>query len=334
MLFNDQPRPQGVTYSDAEEKLCTVLTNFGPAELPEILRRIQMHHRDLSRVLRLAIAAGTVACEGTRYCVTNARKGNEASRIAGMIFNPHESLRGCLSAVEDWSVQLRKLAQGRPREHDEWQQSHVTLRTSLLRALYLPYRGDAQGKDVVLLGDADLTSLAMCLVGNFGRIIILEGDPEVVSFLRSAIDQLATENVEVLSWDARNPLPDNLRESADTVMCDPSRRLYRLFFGCGAELLRASGVFYTFVNPSHGDPAGQFILQRDAISQGWILTDSIPVFNEYQRYATFPTECTDRNLQLEEASDEDILFTETLVRLIRGPSTDAENFIRRTIHER
>ncbi|MFF4607855.1 bis-aminopropyl spermidine synthase family protein [Streptomyces sp. NPDC001339] len=310
------------------------LTNFGAAEVPEILRYCRIDYRDLGPMLKRALGQGSVLREGSRYRVPEVQVEAAARQLAGRVFHPHEALRARSPLVEEWLRSLHVLARSRPGEHDEWHQWHVTLRTSLLRALYLQYRGDARGKDVVLLGDSDLTSLAICMVGGYGRLRVLERDPEVIDFLAQALDRLAAKDVEVCPLDARDPLPDELRESADTVMCDPSRRLYRAFFARGVELLRPSGVFYTFVDPSHGEAAGQFILQRDALAAGWIITDSVPLFNEYQRHPGVPSAEFESCYPTPESADDDISFTETMVRFIRSPQEAEEEFIRRTVHDR
>jgi len=276
---------------------------------------------------------GAVIRDGHHYLVADAPQPTHGC-FAAKLFNPHEVLREHAGKVNEWLAQLRTLVRFRPAEQEKWHQRHVTLRTSLLRAFYLHYRGDIQKKTVVLLGDSDLTSLALCILGGFLYLHVLEADPRVVDFLERSIGELNVENAEVRSYNAYEAVPGDLRGAMDTLMCDPSRRLYRTFFASGVELLKPSGVFYTFVNPSHSDSVGQFIFQRDAIQQGWILTDSIPVFNEYQRR---PGSLPDELQEFYPAPDNDednISFTETMVRFIQGPSAEAEALVRRTKHER
>ncbi|MBX9639588.1 MAG: bis-aminopropyl spermidine synthase family protein, partial [Mycobacteriaceae bacterium] len=200
----------------------------------------------------------------------------------------------------------------------------------------------AADRDVTLIGDNDLTSLAMILVGGFRSVQVLEADRSVVEFLVKAVAKLGTEldigldigRVRIREFDARKPLPGDLTDSADVVMCDPSRRLYRSFFARANELLRADGVFYTFVNPSHSPETGQFIFQRDIIAAGWVLTDSIPVINEspVRAGAVLPEQRALYPVPTD--PDDAISFTESLLRFVRGPGREAEEEIRRTIHDR
>jgi hypothetical protein len=312
-------------------ELIDVLRAFGPARVVDLLRRCQLPDRSVVAALRAAAAAGQVLRDGDRYLVPEAPDPTPAS-IAEAMFNPHTGFD--VQPVRGWLDRLHEIAKDRPGEHDEWHQRHVTLRSSLLRPLYLHHRGDGRDKDIVLIGDSDLTSIAMHLVGGFRSIQVVEADESVLAFLNRTVTSLGATDVRVRHYDVRTPLPDDLRHSADVVMCDPSRRLYKKFFERATELLRPDGAFYTFVNPSHSPATGQFILQRDVIAQGWVLTDSVPVINEYVHRLDalgaddapwYPTP---------HDPDDAIAFTEALVRFERGPGTEAEELVRRTTHER
>lgn len=311
-----------------------VLRGFGPARVPDLLRRCQLADRQLLPALDAGLAAGRIIRDGDRYRVAEAPDPTPA-QLATELFNPHTRLD---DTAAQWLRRLHELAADRPNEHDEWHQRRVTLRSSLLRPLYLHYRGDATDRDVTLIGDNDLTSVAMFLVGGFRSIRVLEADQSVVEFLVKTFDRLGADNsqitVQIREFDAREPLPNDLYDSADVVMCDPSRRLYRSFFARAGELLRDDGVFYTFVNPSHSPATGQFIFQRDAITAGWILTDCIPVINESPVRAgrVLP----DHQAHYPDPRDQDdaISFTESLVRFVRGPGLEAEAEVRRTVHDR
>ncbi|MCV7341795.1 bis-aminopropyl spermidine synthase family protein [Mycobacterium haemophilum] len=315
-----------------------VLRGFGPARVPDMLRRCQLADRQLLPALDAGLAAGRIVRDGDRYRVAEVPDPTPA-QLATELFNPHARLN---DRAAQWLRRLHELAADRPSEHDEWHQRRVTLRSSLLRPLYLHYRGDVADRDVTLIGDNDLTSVAMFLVGGFRSIRVLEADPSVVEFLVKTFDQLdagktqiqAQVKVQIREFDARQPLPNDLYDSADVVMCDPSRRLYRSFFARADELLRDDGVFYTFVNPSHSPATGQFIFQRDAIAAGWILTDSIPVINESPVRAGRVAPQHQAHYPDPGDHDDAISFTESLVRFVRGPGLDAEDEIRRTVHDR
>ncbi|MFJ4656819.1 bis-aminopropyl spermidine synthase family protein [Nocardia sp. NPDC088792] len=310
--------------------LVEVLRGFGPARIPDLLRRCQLGDRDLLPVLGAALRSGRIQRAGDRYFVAETPEPTPAGR-ATALFNPHARLD---EQTIEWLRRLRELAAGRPREHVEWHQRHVTLRSALLRPLYMHYRGDAVDRDLTFIGDADLSSIAAFLIGGFRSIRVLEADRAVLEFLIQTFHDLDADDVRIREFDARQPLPDDLYDSSDVVICDPSRRLYRCFFARAEELLRPGGAFYTFVNPSHSPDTGQFLFQRDAIAAGWVLTDSVPVLNETAFRAGVLSPEDQENYPFPDNADDAISFTETLVRFVRGPGAAAEEEIRRTVHDR
>lgn len=322
--------PSGVAAADVDT-LLDVLRGYGPARIPDLLRRCQLADWRLLPALGAALESGRILRVEDRYHVPEAPEPTPA-QLATALFNPHA--RFDLDPAPRWLERLHEIAAGRPGEHLDWHQRHVTLRSSLLRPLYLHYRGDALDRDVTFIGDSDLTSIALHLVGGFRSITVLEADLTVVDFLRKTFAELGAKNVTIREFDARVALPEDLRETADIVMCDPSRRLYRPFFARATELLRPAGAFYTFVNPSHSEDTGQFIYQRDVIAEGWILTDSVPVINEYVfRPGRLPAQ-DEAHYPFPEPADDAISFTEALVRFVRGPGRAAEEHVRRTVHDR
>ncbi|MDS0139280.1 MULTISPECIES: bis-aminopropyl spermidine synthase family protein [unclassified Amycolatopsis] len=302
-------------------KIVAVLDRLGPSTIPELLRHTMRADRQLIPLLALGIERGQVSRDGDHYRTPQAT-APEIGKLAATLFNPHEAFlhSGQGRALLD---RLADVAQGRPSEEHEFQQRHVSLRTSLLRALYLAYRGDVHGKKIVLLGDDDLTGLALCLIGGFAQLVVLEADPQLVAFITDRVARLGAENVEVRVYDAHDEVPADLAGAADTYLCDPTRKLYQVFLERGIALLRPSGVLYSFVNPSHSHPVGQFIFQRAALDLDWVLTDVVPAFNEYRRQPGSLTP-EEEAFYSPEDDDEAVSFTESLVRFVKGAGREAE----------
>lgn len=300
-------------------ELVEAVQRIGPASVPELLRVCHMMDQEIIPALAEGMDRGELVRDGDGRYWHPATSNGETGRAAFELFHPHEAFRRFGGPAGRWLEALRGCAAGRPGEHWEFRQRHVSLRTSLMRALYLGYRGDLEGKSIALLGDDDLTSLALCVVGGFSQLTVLEADPDLVDFLRTRIETIGTPNVSVEVYDANDELPHRLLGTADTYLCDPSSRLYEIFLERGLQLLKPFGTFYSFVNPSHADPARQFRLQRAAIEQGWIVTDSVPGFNEYRRHPATYGESAVALYPVPSDEDDEICFTETLIRLARAP---------------
>ncbi len=304
------------------------LGRIGPARLNELLRHVSLSDKEMVAVLEREVAQGTLRTDGRSYWLDGDSRGAETcggapeislGRLAAALFNPHYAMAATagdtLTALQE---RLARLFDGRPPAETGYDQRHVTARTSLLRALYLLHRGDLAGKRVVLLGDDDLTSLALVLVGGAASLTVLEIDERLVAFLGRRLRELGTPNARVVAHDANGPLPEDLIGSADTFLCDPSRPLYDLFLERGREALKPGGALYTFLFPSHSSPVGDHDFLRRAMTHELALTDLRPAFGEYQRYPeTLPPEFAGR-YPVGDSPDDTICFTESLVRFVRG----------------
>ena len=318
---------------EAAAEVVEVLQRIGPCSVTRLLRHVRMADEHLVPVLRSLRDRGTLSFDGVAYSARRVASTSQMSALAERIFSPHDVLdaqHGGKVLVED----LGALAQKRPAEKRVFLQRHVSLRTSVLRALYLQHRGDLAGKRVVLLGDDDLTSLALCLVGGFDSLTVLELDAELNAFIESRFEELGASKARAVTYDAREPLPLELRGAADTFMCDPARRTYRTFLGRGQELLRPDGALYVFVNPSHSSGETQFVFQRLAIETGMIITDSVPGFNEY---LSNPSKLGAEDWGYYPAPpnpDDAIAFTETLVRFEWGIDPEDEKRLFEAVESR
>jgi predicted methyltransferase len=279
-----------------------------------------MRYRDSHIVVALvaALRDGEVQSDGRRYRLNESRprQAIALAQLARQLFAPQSGAPADRELFDWLHARLREQTEGRPAETPEFRQQHVTLRTSLLRALYLSYRGDIEGKRIVLLGDDDLTSLAIALVGGYASLHVLEIDSRLIEFLRERLG----DRVEVLQWDANDTAPSEVVAKTDTFFCDPSRRVYDLFLRRGLELAAPDGVLYFCANPSHASPLEFAPFMRSLLEAGLVLTDVIPSFNEYvrgtKRGEGYDAQLGQRSPGEGSPAEENISFTESLVRTV------------------
>ena len=98
-------------------------------------------------------------------------------------------------SVPEWLGSVAKrfgsIQEHRPAPDFTLDQSHVDSETSALRAAYL-YEHDAlDGRDLIFMGDDDLTSLAVCLLSseydlNIGTITVVDVDTRILEFISSS----------------------------------------------------------------------------------------------------------------------------------------------------
>lgn len=141
-------------------------------------------------------------------------------------------------------ARMEALGQRRPAVDVRLDQSHAAAETALRRAVFLYEHDGLEGRDVLILGDDDLTSLAIGLLADFlgisvRRVVVLECDPRLVAFLNAASRETG-QAVEAVEHDLRAELPGNLLGGFDLFFTDPPYTLpgLSLFVSRGASGLR------------------------------------------------------------------------------------------------
>jgi N4-bis(aminopropyl)spermidine synthase len=184
-------------------------------------------------------------------------------------------------------AEVDRLAKRAPRARMELDQCHCTVTTKLRRVLAMHEADALVGRRLLLLGDDDLTSLAIDrVVRRFGsgstveHLCVLDVDPELVEFIRVELAR-ARFSVSTLVHDLREPLPTSLLGSFDTVVTDPPYTLAaaQLFLSRAADALDGHGdVFFSFGSRR---PDASFRVQQAIGEMGFVIRRLVRDFNEY-----------------------------------------------------
>jgi predicted methyltransferase len=181
---------------------------------------------------------------------------------------------------------LREMAADRPAADVTLDQSHTTPETSLRRALYLR-ECNALDRDLLILGDDDLTSLAVGLLRRQlhlgGRLAVAEIDPRLVAYLRRVSDAEGF-GIEVHLHDLRLPLLEPLIGVFDAFFTDPPYTLegLRLFVSRGVSALRPGVRRQAFISFGHKSPDEWREVVRTVSDAGLSLLEMRPGFNRYE----------------------------------------------------
>ncbi len=184
--------------------------------------------------------------------------------------------------------ELSRAVRGGPPARLELDQCHCTVETKLRRLLAIHEAGALVGRRVLLLGDDDLTALALRLLvrdhgtrSTIARLAVVDVDPALVAFLER---ELAAAPFPVLcvEHDLRRPLPAELVGAFDTVVTDPPYTTAgaALFLSRAAEALddRAGDVFLSFGSRR---PGAAVQLQQAIAELGFVIHNVSRDFNEY-----------------------------------------------------
>jgi predicted methyltransferase len=185
--------------------------------------------------------------------------------------------------------ELAVLADAAPPVRVEIDQTHCTVETKVRRVLALYEAGALDDKRILLLGDDDLTSLAVKLAvqqlgsgSTIRALAVVDVDPALIDFLaRSLAD--APFDVQVVRHDLREPLPGALVGWADTVFTDPPYTSAggSLFLSRAAEAASRSGRADVFLSFGARKPEVLLELQRAIAEMGFNVRSLIRNFNDY-----------------------------------------------------
>ncbi|MFJ1804852.1 MULTISPECIES: GNAT family N-acetyltransferase [unclassified Streptomyces] len=184
---------------------------------------------------------------------------------------------------------LRALMESGPAADMAIDQSHCTAETKVRRVLALLAAGALPGGSLLLIGDDDLVSLAVAVVGDVlggpivEQVTVVDISPEILDYIQKVSAGLGTR-VETVRHDLRLPLPAELHRQHDVAMTDPpyTPEGARLFLSRAVEGLRpgpAHSVFFSFGGKS---PDEMLEVQREIMGLGLITNGYIRNFNEYE----------------------------------------------------
>jgi predicted methyltransferase len=216
--------------------------------------------------------------------------GDGRLRLPGTASCPTCAGRGVVSPGEFSGIarELAGLVEKAPPRRLDLDQCQCTVGTKLRRVLAMHEADALVGRRILLLGDDDLTSLAIAaVVRHFGsastisRLVVLDADAALVEFLARELTD-APFSCSSLHHDLRDPLPPELLAAFDTIATDPPYTVAaaRLFLSRAAEALTGPGgnLFLSFGSRR---PEAPFRLQQAIAEMGFAIRRLVPDFNDY-----------------------------------------------------
>jgi len=259
------------------------------AEFWHIVKESGEYTLDAFKILLALMEENFVKRIGREF--TLSTKGKQAAESIGLVAKSAKCnmctgktiIIDILSEIRD---EFEKICSKRPRLKVEYDQAPILPSDALSRVAFMIERGDVSGKDIIVLGDDDLVSVALALTELPNRIVVLDIDEELIKFIREHLST-ASIKAEALTHDLRYPLPDDLRDSFDVFFTDPPDTTLGLilFLSRGAEALikeekvRACGYFCM----THADaPIDRWYkIEKTLLEMGFVITDIIRDFNTY-----------------------------------------------------
>lgn len=261
-----------------------------PGTFWELIKEQDGHLAHFAQVVEEMIACGLAYCEGGRIYLTD--EGKEEAREHGL--SPLQpltcptcggktvTLQGIFSRLlEDF----KEISQQRPPAIAEYDQGYVDPVSTVARVAVMYQRGDLENQDILLIGDDDLTSIAIALTGMARRITVLEVDDRLVDFIAHQARERGWANLSVYQYDVRRPLPQEFQGRYDTFLIDPVETLVgiRLFLSRCAVSLRGKGSSgYFGLTHLEASRDKWYFIQKMILDMNFVITDIIHNFQEYE----------------------------------------------------
>lgn len=162
----------------------------------------------------------------------------------------------------------------------------MTPESAFRRVMLMVQKGNCSGKNIVLLKDADLVSLALILTRLPNTVVVLDDDPDFVSYL----EELARAERLPLSahlYNLAQPVPEEFLGSYDVFVTDPPEDYETLLLHLrrSLNLLKPGEGQAGFFGLTHTEASLRKwqILQRDLlIMNDIVVTDILYEFTDYE----------------------------------------------------
>jgi predicted methyltransferase/RimJ/RimL family protein N-acetyltransferase len=193
------------------------------------------------------------------------------------------------SVLDEAVTRLRKIMDSGPGADMSLDQSHSTAETKVRRVLALFRAGVLPGGSLLLVGDDDLISVALLVVGEIlgaplvTRLGVVDVSSKILGYIREVTSQFDVR-VETVRQDLRDPLADKLLGQFDAAMTDPpyTTEGARLFLSRAIEGLRPGAGRSIFFSFGSKGPTEMFEVQQEIMRLGLVTYSLIRNFNEYK----------------------------------------------------
>jgi predicted methyltransferase len=180
-------------------------------------------------------------------------------------------------------MKLQGYSRLRPKPYTWLDQAFATPQTMLLRALFMLEEGDIEGRNILFLGDDDLTSIATGLLKAAKKITVIDIDDRILDLITSIAEKEELQ-IDCIRHDLRNPLPSELNAEYDVVFTDPPYTMegLKVFVSRGIEALKKRKGASIYLAFAHKPPEEMLQLQRAINDMGLVTREMVPRFNVYE----------------------------------------------------
>lgn len=188
--------------------------------------------------------------------------------------------------------EIHHIFENRPQADVTLDQSKSNMETSLKRAVLCLKNYDLIGKNILCLGDDDLTSIALgfllkklfpSALYQSTEITVIDIDKRIIEYIAdTAVKESLPIKCEYM--DLKKTLPDKLKNKFDCFFTDPPYTLkgLNLFISRGIEALKNKSDLNIYFSFAHKSPTYQLNMQKNFLAMGLAISTVTPRFNTYE----------------------------------------------------
>jgi len=179
--------------------------------------------------------------------------------------------------------QFTSMLAGRPMPDPNYNQGLISFPDLALKASFMYERGDLENRAILLIGDDDLFSVYLGMLGMSQRIFVLDIDKQVLRFIQEKAGELGL-NIETMESDLSRSLPHHLQQAFDVFISEPPEGIRGMltFLKRGIKsLVEGEGAGYIGITMVESSLPKWYEVQAILTRNRLVITDALRNFSLY-----------------------------------------------------
>ena len=312
IIENDFEKP---IYQGLQKKIIEFLNINNNCSFWDIVRHVGGSERRTIRLLKEMQKAGQISVQNDKFFVEGGQNFfSVCPTCNGKLCICNQNLANKLEKFE-------QIYNQKPPATFIFDQRPINIQSTINRVAYMLNRMDIRGKDVVLLGDDDLTGIAIALTGLAKSVTVLDIDERLVDYVAQVSKQYNL-GITTKVFDATKPVPQDMQGVYDVLLCDPTPEPipFSIFMNVAIEITRKNAIIYTSIYSSAME--FNYQMQQVMTDRHLHITDMVPNWTEYKSiYNLYRQSDIDTFADYGIDIKDGICFTETFIRTIKTNQT-------------
>ncbi|MEM5836373.1 MAG: bis-aminopropyl spermidine synthase family protein [Candidatus Aenigmatarchaeota archaeon] len=178
--------------------------------------------------------------------------------------------------------EYKKIVKERPLPTEKFFQGYMQEFDVIARVAFMQYNNDLEEKKIILIGDDDLLSIALALTNLPSRILVLDIDERIGSFIEK-VSKKHKFKIEFQEYNVAEPLPKKFLGKFDVFSSEPLETLTALkaFVLRGVSALKENSSGYFGLTHAEASIKKWLEIEKFLTRMNCVITDLIPGFSVY-----------------------------------------------------